>query len=154
MCNLFLKSVTNVTFVPNRLCYNQDDKECSTGVNAILHIEDTEQIQLFEWAALQSGKYPELALLFHIPNGGKRDAREAARFKRMGVKPGVPDLFLPVPRGKFHGLFVELKSSKGKLSDNQKRWLQDLAMNGYAACVCFGFDEAKTDIIKYLEGKL
>jgi len=58
------------------------------------HIEDNEQICLMEWAAAQSGKFPELSLIFHIPNGGKRNAREAARFKRMGVKAGVPDLFL------------------------------------------------------------
>ncbi len=44
------------------------------------HIEDREQMWLFDWALLQSGKYPELNLLFHIPNGGKRDVREAARF--------------------------------------------------------------------------
>lgn len=117
------------------------------------HYEDNEQISLFDWAALQSGKCPELKLLFHIPNGGKRNAREGARFKRMGVKPGVPDLFLPVPRGKYHGLFIELKSSNGKLTDYQRHWLQDLAASGYAACVCFGFDEAKNDILKYLDEK-
>lgn len=118
------------------------------------HIEDTEQIHLFDWAAMQSGKYPELLLLFHIPNGGKRNAREGARFKRMGVKAGVPDLFLPVPRGKHHGLFVELKSPGGRLSDHQREWLQKLAGSGYAACVCFGFEEAVRDITNYLEGKL
>lgn len=118
------------------------------------HIEDTEQIHLFDWAAMQSGKYPELLSLFHIPNGGKRDAREAARFKRMGVRAGVPDMFLPVPRGKYHGLFIELKAKGGKVSKNQTEWLKILAESGYAACVCFGFDEARRDIINYLEGKL
>lgn len=118
------------------------------------HIEDTEQTYLFDWAAMQSGKYPELNLLFHIPNGGKRDAREAARFKRMGVKAGVPDLFLPVARGKYHGLFIELKAPKGKVTDYQQKWLQELAESGYAACVCFGFDEARRDIVKYLDGEL
>lgn len=118
------------------------------------HIEDTEQIHLFDWAAMQSGKYPELLSLFHIPNGGKRDAREGARFKRMGVKAGVPDLFLPVPRGKYHGLFIELKAEGGKVTEHQKEWLKNLAASGYAACVCFGFDEARRDIMNYLEEKL
>lgn len=77
------------------------------------HIEDNEQICLMEWAAAQSVKFPELSLIFHIPNGGKRNAREAARFKRMGVKADVPDLFLPVPRGDCHGLFIEMKAPKG-----------------------------------------
>lgn len=118
------------------------------------HIEDNEQALLFDWARAASGKYPELDLLFHIPNGGKRDAREAARFKRMGVKPGVPDLFLPVPRRNYHGLFIEMKSAKGRVSDYQKQWFSDLEQQGYAACVCFGFEEAQKDILNYLLGKI
>ncbi len=47
------------------------------------HIEDSEQMTLFRWAVFQSGKYPELELLFHIPNGGKRGKPEAARFKNL-----------------------------------------------------------------------
>lgn len=118
------------------------------------HIEDNEQILLFKWARAQSGKYPELELLHHIPNGGKRDAREAARFKQMGVKAGVPDIFLPVPRGGYHGLYIEMKAPRGKLSDNQRQWLERLSELGYAACVCFGFEQARDDILKYLGGKL
>lgn len=116
------------------------------------HLEDNEQIFLFQWATLQSCKYPELELLFHIPNGGKRNAREAARFKRMGVKPGVPDLFLPVPRGEYHGLWIEMKSSKGKTSKNQKDMLEKLNKQGYKAVVCFGWEEAAETIKRYLEG--
>ena len=120
----------------------------------MFHVEDNEQMALFGWANLQQGKYPELERLFHIPNGGKRDAREAARFKRMGVKPGVPDLFLPVPRAGYHGLFIEMKAPGGRLSDYQKEWLKQLEASGYAAFVCFGFDEAARDIVNYLEGRL
>lgn len=47
------------------------------------HSEDNEQIALLRWAAMQSGKYPELKLLYHIPNGGRRSKSEAARFKAM-----------------------------------------------------------------------
>lgn len=115
------------------------------------HQEDMVQIQLMSWAKLQSGKYPELNLLFHIPNGGKRNAREAARFKQMGVKPGVPDLFLPVPVGRYHGLFVELKSEKGRLSDYQKQWQLELACKGYKVCTCYGLEQAVNAIKNYLE---
>ena len=114
------------------------------------HIEDNEQICLMEWATAQSGKFPELSLIFHIPNGGKRNAREAARFKRMGVKAGVPDLFLPVPRGGCHGLFIELKAPRGKLSDYQRGWIKSLKASGYAVSVCYGYDEARQDILHYL----
>lgn len=61
--------------------------------------EAEEQIALFEWATLQSGRFPELALLYHVPNGGSRNKIEAARLRAQGVKSGVPDLCLPVARG-------------------------------------------------------
>lgn len=118
----------------------------------MLHIEDNVQMMLFDWARAQSGKYPELELLHHIPNGGKRDAREAARFKRMGVKPGVPDISLPVPRGGFHGMYIEMKSPTGKLSDNQRKWLARLSEMSYYTCVCYSFEQARDCILKYLKG--
>ncbi len=59
--------------------------------------EASEQIKLMEWCKWQEHKYPELQLLYHIPNGGSRNAIEAKNLKRQGVKPGVPDLCLPVP---------------------------------------------------------
>ena len=51
--------------------------------------EDEEQITVFEWAELNLRLYPVLALMYHVPNGGKRSKSEAARFKAMGVKSGV-----------------------------------------------------------------
>lgn len=114
------------------------------------HLEDAAQMALMRWAGFMSNRYPELDLLFHVPNGGKRNAREAARFKALGVKAGVPDLFLPVVRGDFHGMFVELKAKGGRLSDNQKSWLTKLGKQGYYAVVCYGFEDAADEIIKYL----
>ena len=61
--------------------------------------ESVEQQCLFRWAAFQSGRFPELALLYHVPNGGSRKKAEAGRFRAEGVKAGVPDLCLPVARG-------------------------------------------------------
>ena len=49
------------------------------------HIEDNEQMILIRWAQFESDRHPELSLLFHVPNGGKRSKVEAARFKAMGV---------------------------------------------------------------------
>ena len=83
--------------------------------------ESVEQQCLFRWAAFQSGRFPELALLYHVPNGGSRKKAEAGRFRAEGVKAGVPDLCLPVARGGFHGLYIEPKRQKGsKTSDDQK----------------------------------
>lgn len=114
--------------------------------------EDTEQAHVFAWAAWARGKYPELDLLHHIPNGGKRSKSEAARFKAQGVKAGMPDICLPCARGGYHGLYIELKRAKGgKLSTAQKGWIDALNEQGYKAAVCYGFDEAKEIITEYLE---
>ena len=115
------------------------------------HQEAEEQIALMEWAMIYKGIYPELDLLFHIPNGGKRNVIEATRFKAMGVKPGVPDLFLPVPKHGKHGLFIELKAKGGKLSENQKKWLDRLNGMGYCADACVGWENAKDLIEWYLK---
>ena len=58
--------------------------------------EEQEQAYIFQWAEIMAFKVPELELLHHIPNGGMRSKAEAVRFKRTGVKAGVPDLCLPV----------------------------------------------------------
>ena len=114
--------------------------------------EGEEQATLFHWAAMLSGRYPELKLLFHIPNGGKRTKSEAARFQREGVKPGVPDLFLPVARDGYHGLFIEMKRREGgRVSKEQKRWQTELTLQGYCAVVCRGWEDAMWQIANYLD---
>ena len=115
-------------------------------------LEAIEQERVIQWARWMSGKYPELELLFHIPNGGRRDRREAAHLKRLGVKPGVSDLFLPVPRGGYHGLWIEMKAPEGTLSMAQKEWLEAMKDQGYVGFVCYGADEACDIIEKYIKG--
>ena len=117
------------------------------------HIEDNEQITLFRWAQFQSGKYPELDLMFHVPNGGRRDKREAVRFKAMGVKPGVSDIFLPVAQGGYHGLFIEMKAPDGRASAEQKKFINAVREQGYRAEVCFGWEQASQIILDYIGGK-
>lgn len=116
--------------------------------------EGEEQATLFSWAAMKCWRLPELRLLFHIANGGARRKSEAARFKAEGVKPGVPDLFLPVARGPWHGLFIELKRQKGgKLSKAQTVWLTELQEQGYLAKVAYGWKDAALLIEDYLNGR-
>lgn len=114
--------------------------------------ESQEQRWVMEWAEMQSGKYPELQLLFHIPNEAKRSYAVAAKLIAEGMKSGVPDLMLPVPRGSFHGLFIEMKRRKeGRVSENQKGWLQALKRQGYRCEVCKGAEAAVDVIRKYLD---
>lgn len=114
--------------------------------------ESTEQMTLIDWCNINTCKYPELELIYHVANGGKRSKTEAIRLKREGVKKGVPDLCLPVARGRYHGLYIEMKYNNGKTSKEQKEWLQKLSKQGYKAIVCYGFEEAKNTIERYMAG--
>ena len=116
--------------------------------------EDIEQGLLMEWTSYQIGRFPELALLFHIPNeAGTRTIRDTMRLKKLGVKAGVPDLFLPVARWGWHGLFIEMKRQKGgRVSEAQQEWRNSLVDQGYLVRVCNGFDEAKKSLLLYLTG--
>jgi hypothetical protein len=114
--------------------------------------ESVEQQNLFRWAAYETAAHPELKLMFHIPNGGSRSKAEAGRFKAEGVKAGVPDIFLPVPRGGHHGLFIEMKRTRGgKVSPEQKAWMAELVAQGYVAARCDGWENATRAILDYLK---
>lgn len=98
--------------------------------------EAQEQCAVIEWADLNG------IPIFAIPNGGRRDPKEAAHLKRQGVRAGVPDLFLPVAAGSYHGLFIEMKAGKNRATRAQESWLRLLRGNGYASFVCYGADSA------------
>ncbi len=116
--------------------------------------EHQEQCLIFEWAYLNRMKHPELNLMFAIPNGSNKSITQAVKFKREGLKSGVPDIFLPHAVTPFHGLFIELKAKGGKLSEGQKQWLQNLKSQGYFATVCIGSSSAISTLKKYLNGEL
>ena len=116
--------------------------------------EAEEQEALMNWASMSLGKYPALRWLFHIPNGGTRHPAEAVHLKRMGVKPGVPDLFLPYPVPPFHGLWIEMKSETGRASAVQKEWIEQLRLYGHAAFVCMGLSAAQDCLLCYLKGNI
>ena len=104
--------------------------------------EAEEQAAVVKWAELMSHKFPCLKWMYHTPNGGSRNVAEAVNLKRMGVKPGVPDLCLPYPSQGFHGLYIEMKTDKGRPTACQKEYIDFLTENGYKAVVCHGAEEA------------
>lgn len=114
--------------------------------------EHQEQVSLFQWAAHMSGKYPELRLMYAIPNGGLRNPVVASKLKAEGVKAGVPDIFLPAARCGYHGLYIEMKRTKGgRLSTEQAQWIADLLNQGYAVYKAEGWVKAKEIIESYLK---
>ena len=113
--------------------------------------EHAHQTALFIWAAQNFDKYPQLRYMFAIPNGGQRHAAVAGKLKAEGVKAGVPDIFLPIPRKHWHGLFVELKIGKNEPSEAQHKWLAALDRKGYRAVWCIGLEQARDIILEYLK---
>ena len=116
-----------------------------------MRLEDEAQIALFEYLKLYEGRCPELALLYHIPNEGKRSPAEGAKLKRMGVKSGVPDLHMPVARGQYHGLYIELKVDNRKPTQNQLKWQKLLREQGYKSEICWEWPSAAKVILDYLK---
>lgn len=106
--------------------------------------EQAEQETLVTWCDWNS------VPIFAIPNGGRRDKREAAGLKRAGVRAGVPDLMIPVARHGYHGMFIELKVGNNKPTAKQTEWLCKLFQNGYYTRVCYGALEAVDAIKEYL----
>lgn len=115
--------------------------------------EDTEQIAVIQWAQYQIGAHPELKLLYHCPNGGSRNKAEAVKLKQMGVVAGIPDLCLPVPKGIYNGLYIEMKYNNGRLEESQKKKLKELAAVGHYCAVCYGADEAIKILKEYCDLK-
>lgn len=112
--------------------------------------EHAHQCALMCWCALNFNIYPELKLIFAIPNGGERNIIVASRLKAEGVKSGVPDLFLPVARHDCHGLFIEMKKLDGTIGKNQPQWEKDLTEQGYGHAYCYGWEAAVSVLKSYL----
>lgn len=116
--------------------------------------EAQEQESLFEWAEQNAKILPALELMYAIPNGGWRHPVTARALKRQGVQPGVPDVCLPIKRGKYGALFIEMKRRMGgTVSDDQKKWICTLRANGNRVEVCRGWESAVDVIREYLEMK-
>jgi len=115
--------------------------------------EHEEQVEFIKWAR-QNLQPDVFAMLFAIPNGGKRSKKTAVDLKAEGVKPGVPDLMLTTPRGKYHGLFIEMKRTKGGVVSKEQREMIAMLQNaGYAVYVCRGCDEAQDAMREYMFGQ-
>jgi len=114
--------------------------------------EHHEQCALVQWAMMQGGPMRDARKLFAIPNGGRRDAITGARMRREGVKRGVPDLCLPVARKGRHGLYIELKTARGRTTPEQREMIEQLREDGYEVAVCRGWEQARLVVEDYLNG--
>lgn len=113
-------------------------------------LESWEQTEIFKWRDEKKHKWPELALLHSSGNGLRITPGQAVKAKNQGMTKGVPDIFLPVSKNNYHGLFIELKRIKGsKVSPEQKIFIAALENQGYKAEVCYGHKQAIETIKNY-----
>lgn len=113
--------------------------------------EAIEQAKVIAWAKLHERNYPYLWLLHCSLNGVKMTKVQAVRAIEQGMKKGVADLFLPVKKGIYSGLYIEMKSAKGRTSIDQSKFLKAVSDNSYAAFVCYSAVEAIDKIKAYYD---
>lgn len=113
--------------------------------------EEQHQEALFKWLSNWSPSIRDVT--FHTPNGGFRSISEARRLKRQGVTPGIPDICMLIPWNGYHGLFIELKSRNGELTQQQQLKINRLRKLGYRCEVCYSWFEAMGIIKDYLKGR-
>lgn len=133
----------------------RDSRQTSEGRKRPSDHEGEAQISVIEQFDLE---FPVFSgRLFHVANGGKRTRYERHLMVKQGVRRGVPDLVLPVPRAPFHGLYVEMKAPKpyrSEVSDVQNDWITFLRGQGYCAEVARGGVEAMDIIRRYLHSEV
>lgn len=121
----------------------------------IKHREDDLQVACMRYMAYQ---YPHI-MAIHVPNGGNRNPREAARLKSMGVKPGVPDILIfhrmidgsdPECDHVWSGLAIELKVPPNKVTASQQEVMHKLEQESWITRVCTSFDQFKKEVDGYL----
>lgn len=121
------------------------------------HLEAAQQQQVVEWSKwaykANPTRYPNLDLLHCSLNGVKLTKTQSGIAKGQGMLSGVPDLFLPVPRQNYHGLYIEMKSEKGRVTDNQEWFLSKTEGLGYKTAVCYSANEAIKTIQDYYDAK-
>lgn len=125
-------------------------KQYGTKIRGVHYKDEEHQIQVacVSWFRKEYTQYGRL--LFAVPNGGKRDAFTGKTLKDEGALAGVADLFLAIPNSSYHGLFIEMKTPKGRQQDTQKEFEKAVTSQGYLYVVCRSLKEFICIISKYL----
>ena len=107
--------------------------------------EQSIHLAVMEWVALYPSIFP---YILHFPNESPRTPRYGRLLKKMGMRKGVSDLFIALPRHNYHGAWIEIKSEKGRVSPAQKVFLDQMKEVNYYGNITYGMDET-IKIIKW-----
>lgn len=112
--------------------------------------EDSELIKFFDWVRLNEKFDPRFCTIYHIANERRTSMRTGKIFKQKGVRPGVPDVCVPIPSGMYPGLYIEFKVRPNVLSDSQKAFITALLKLGFLVVIAWSADEAIQIVTEYL----
>lgn len=149
LCNQSTVSVISTDAGP--VCYNCYSEKKHPSKQKQHHDNEEARIQseFFKQVPLFFPTLPD-RLLFAVPNGGSRHKIEAANMKRQGVKRGVADVILQVPKKGYASLCLEFKTPTGKQSDEQKEYQRQVEMAGSKYVVVRSVEQAIRIVQKYL----
>lgn len=111
--------------------------------------EESIHLSLMQWIAINPATKPYKDLFLHYPAEGKRSPRYGKLMKDLGMRKGVSDIFIAVPRHGYGGAWIELKSTLGKLKPEQDKFLKDMAEQNFYTAVCWSIEEAISVISWY-----
>ena len=117
--------------------------------------EANEQSAFFQWADyVKELKWMHSSLNGAFLNGDKKQrAIQMNKLKAQGAKKGVLDIFLPKAKGVYHGMYIEMKFGRNTMTDEQKEFATDLAVDGYCMFTCYNSEEAINATKLYLKLK-
>ena len=113
--------------------------------------ENEIQAAFFRWVDLTANRHPSLRLVYAVPNGSHKSPAARGLFQRTGLRPGVPDIHVPIPMGRHCGLWLEMKAKRGQLSEAQKGWIERLELVGHRVEVVRSWTDAANAVIDYLK---
>ena len=116
--------------------------------------EHDEQAAFFKLDRYAAGADHRLQNIFAIPNAGKRTIGAYLYYQAEGLEPGVPDVCVCWPSGKYHGAYIEFKKPGAKPTARQALWHDRLKAAGYAVAVLYSADSAWSWLTSYLNGEL
>ena len=146
------KTVSVIKTDAGPICYNcyADKKNFPKTKRKHDNPEARMQEEFFNIVPLFFPNLPD-KLLYAVPNGGSRNKIEAANLKRQGVKAGVADVILQIPKKGYASLCIEFKSGKGKQSDEQKEYQRQVEIAGSKYVIVRSVDEAIKSMREYLK---
>lgn len=112
------------------------------------HVESHIQQACVRWFSLQWREYSPL--LYAVPNGARTSESQARILKAEGMKAGVADLILSIPSKGYHGMFIEMKTPKGRQSDTQKTFQKAVEAQGYKYIIVRSFEDFRKEVNAYL----